>query len=296
MRRLILLGVILILVGLLMLALNIMGIGTRLFSPGTLFLGALGGACLAGYVYTKWYGFLIPGCILAFLWLSISLAGFLPSWPGDLEGAVIIGGLGASFFAIYVVDRFYAARRRTWPLWPGLGLIIFSIPVALAGIAPEGLIGAIFVAGPGIALLVIYLWRRAYAFLIPGCILIGVGLVIPVLEPLSEGTEQQGILAAGLIVGAVGLAFLAVYVLDKLYTKASNWWPLLPGFFLLVIGGLLSLTGAGIGLTLEHWQALGNTWTSWWPFGLILLGLWLVLRWALRGRRETREMAPRQDT
>jgi uncharacterized membrane protein YsdA (DUF1294 family) len=296
MKRLILLGVILIVVGLAMFALNLQGIGLRLLRPGSLFLGALGGALLAGYVYTRWYGFLIPGCILASLWLSTTLAELLPPWPGDLGGAIIIGGLGASFFAIYLVDRFHAGRRRTWPLWAGVGLVLFSIPIALSGLAPEGFVGTLFIAGPGVVLLVIYFWRKAYPFLIPACVLIAVGLVIPAVGAVPGDTLQQGILGAGLIIGATGVAFLAMYVVDKLYTRASNWWPLIPGLVLLVIGGLFGLTGLGMGLTVEQWQALGDAWNKLWPFGLIILGLWLVLRWALRGRRETKEIAPRQDS
>lgn len=296
MKRLILLGVILIVVGLGIFALNLQGIGLRLLRPGPLFLGAVGAACLAGYVYTKAYAFLIPGCILTSLWLSISVVELVPSWPGDLEGAIIVGGLGASFFAIYLVDRFYGGRRRNWPLWAGVGLALFSIPIALSGLAPEGFIGTLFIAGPGVVLLVIYFWRKAYPFLIPACVLIAVGLVIPAVGALPDDTPQQGMLGAGLIIGATGVAFLAMYVVDKLYTRASNWWPLIPGLVLLVIGGLFGLAGLGMGLTVEQWQALGDIWTNLWPLGLIALGLWLVLRWALRGRREARDIAPREDS
>jgi hypothetical protein len=186
MKRLILLGVILIVVGLAIFALNLQGIGLRLLRPGPLFLGAIGGAFLGGYAYTRWYGFLIPGCILASLWLSITLAGLLPPRPGDLEGAIIVGGLGVSFFAICLVDRFYGGRRRIWLLWL-----------------------------------------------------------------------------------------------------------LIPGLVLLVIGGLLGLTGLGMELTVEQWQILGNMVL---PLGLIALGVWLVLRWALRARGGARDIAPRQES
>jgi hypothetical protein len=295
MKRLILLGVLLIVVGLAIFALNLQGIGTKLLPPGALFLGAIGGACLAGYVYTRWYGFLIPGCILISLWLSITLVEFVPFWPGDVEGAIIVGGLGASFFAIYLVDRFRARRSRIWALWTGVGLVIFSIPIALSGVAPGSLVATLFVAGPGVVLLIIYLWLRIYYLLIPACLLMALGVVIPQVDALSAGAQDQGLLAAGLLMGTLGVAFLAVYVADKLYTRASNWWPLIPGLILLVIGALLGLTGLGMGLTLEHWEAWGEMWTKLWPLGLIALGSWLVLRWALRGREKGRDIAPRQD-
>jgi hypothetical protein len=296
MRGLILLGVILIVVGLAIFALNLQGIETRLLQPGPLFLGGIGGAFLAAYVFTGTYGFLIPGCILASFWVGITIVELLPTLPGDLDGAIIVGGLGLSFLAIYLVDRLHAKRRRRWPLWPALGLVLLSIPIALSGIAPENLIATLFIAGPGVVLLVIYFWRKAYPLLIPACILIAVGLVIPMVDTLSSGTELQGMFGAGLIIGAVGVAFLAMFVLDKVYSRASNWWPLIPGLILLVIGGSFGLVGLGMGLTLEQLEALGDAWTKLWPLGLIVFGAWLVLRWALTGRRETRDIAPGQDS
>lgn len=292
MKRMIFLGVVLIVVGLAALVLNFMGIETRLLAPGLLFLGAIGGAFLAVYVYTRWYGFLIPGCILASLWLSIVSVEFLPLWPEQFEGAIIMGGLGVSFFAIYLVDRFYAGRRRIWPVWPGVGLIIFSILIALSGYVAESITATLFVAGPGVVLFIIYLWRKIYPLLIPACYMMAIGLVIPMLDILSDGTQQQEMLAVALVMGSIAVASVVIYVVDKLYTRASNWWPWVPAAVCLVVGGLFALTGLEMGLTIEQWQALGENYSRLWPFGLIVLGLWLVLRFALRGRRETRDITP----
>ncbi len=292
MKRWLFLGIVLIVVGLGFFVLNFLGIEARLLSPGPLFLGAIGAGLLVAYVYTRAYGLLIAGCVLSSLWLGTTVEELVPVWPGDLDASVILVSLGASFFAIYAVDRLYANQKRIWPVWPGLGLLLLSIVVAISGFVPESFVGTLFIAAPGLALLVIYLWRRSYPFLIPACILIALSLVIPAVDALSDGTMQQGMLAAGLMMGAMGFAFLAIYVADKLYTRASNWWPLIPGLVLLAMGGFFGLTGLGMGPTIQQLKALGEAWSRLWPLAVIAFGGWLIFRWTRRGRRKTTDTTP----
>src|SRR3970040_2162542 len=75
------------------------------------------------------------------------------------------------------------------------------------------LIGGLFVAG--------YFYRRAYGLLIPGCILLGIGL-----GNLGEGSILQ---FGDFDSIALGLGFLAIFVIDTLYRGRSHWWPLIPG-------------------------------------------------------------------
>lgn len=296
MKRWTVLGVVLIVLGSVFFALNLMGVETPLLEPGLLFLGAIAGGCLAAYVYTGWYGLLIPGCILASLWLTSTLVDLIPTWRGDLDGAIILAGLGVSFFAIYLVDRARTGRRRIWPVWAGVGLVLFSIPVALSGFAPETFIGALFVAGPGVVLLAIYLWRRAYPLLIPACYMIAIGLVIPVLGSIPEDTEMEIVLVMAPIMLAIGVASLAIFIVDRLYTRASNWWPLIPALVGLVGGALLGLTAWGLGPTTTQWQLLGEVVSNLWPLGLIVFGLWLVFQWLRRGQRPTQDSVPPEDS
>jgi LPXTG-motif cell wall-anchored protein len=74
------------------------------------------------------------------------------------------------------------------------------------------ILGAVFVAA--------YFYRNRYGFLIPGCILLGISIG----EMFNFGTI------------GLGLGFTAIYVIHKLYTKASHWWPLIPGVVLIGIG------------------------------------------------------------
>jgi hypothetical protein len=295
MKRWLAVGAVLIVVGSVFFVVNLTGIRTPLLDPGLLFLGAMALGCLAGYVYTAWYGLLIPGCILTSLWLTTTFVELVPTWPGDLDGAIILAGMGVSFFAIYLVDRARTRRRRMWPVWVGVGLVLLAIPVTLGGFLPEVLIGSLFVVGPGVVLLVIYFWRRIYPLLIPACYMIAIGLVIPVLESIPEGTGAEVFQVLATVMGAIGVASLAIYIVDRLYTQASNWWPLIPGIVGLVSGAVLSLAAWGMGPTTAQWQLLGDIASSLWPLGLIVLGVWLVFRWALRGRRAAEESTPPEE-
>jgi hypothetical protein len=81
-------------------------------------LTALGAAFVAGYVYNKTYGLLIPGCIL----LGLGLGELLDrSWIGFHEMTQF--GLGVGFIAIFVIDRIYRGKTSWWPLIPGVFLV-----------------------------------------------------------------------------------------------------------------------------------------------------------------------------
>jgi hypothetical protein len=123
------------------------------------------------------------------------------------------------------------------------------------------LIGGLFIAA--------YFFRRAYGLLIPGCILVGIGLgAIGNNTILGVGDFTQ--------VG-LGIGFIAIYVIDRIYRNpATHWWPLIPG-------GILLLTGIG---TLSG--DLGRLIRDGWPLLLVLAGLLLIgAAFGLFGRRNT---------
>jgi hypothetical protein len=296
MKRWLALGAILIVVGLAAFVVNLTGASIPVpLEPGLLFLGAIAVACLAGYVYTGWHGLLIPGCVLSSVWLGATLIELVPVWPGDLGGAIFMALLGTSFFAIYLVDRARTGRRRIWPILVGVGLVVFAVLVALGGFLPEVIVGSLFVVVPGLVLLAVYFWRRMYPLLIPACYIIAIGLVIPMLESAPEGTGVEVFQVLAILLSAVGVGSLAIYIIDRLYTRASNWWPLVPALVGLVGGALLGFAAWGMGLTAAQWELIGIIASSLWPLGLIVLGAWLVFRWARRIRRGPRQPAPPEE-
>ena len=75
----------------------------------------------------------------------------------------------------------------------------------------------------------------------------------------------------GIVLG-IGVGFLLIYVIDKLYQKDSPWWPLIPGGIMVIIG---------IPKTEEVLRFVGDNWA----LILIAIGL-LVLIGAFRSRGE----------
>jgi len=145
------------------------------------------------------------------------------------------------------------------------GLILIAIGLGLyaidrmEGIGEEALLMII-----GSAFLIAYFVRKNFGLLIPGCILLGLGI-----GQVGHGSffgfgESQ----------TLGLAFgfIAIYVIARLNEGKSHWWPLIPGGVMLLISiprsrGLMELVW-------DHWQLI-----------LVLIGA-LILVGALRGGRE----------
>lgn len=105
----------------------------------------------------------------------------------------------------------------------------------------------------GIAFIAAYYNRRTYGMLVPGCILVGMGLG-------QLGEEYVTFIQDPTFTG-LGLGFLAIYVVDRIHRGATEWWPLVPGFILLFIG--LEPGGINIGKLLSNG----------WPLALVVLGL-----------------------
>ncbi|MBM4418672.1 MAG: hypothetical protein FJ033_10225 [Chloroflexi bacterium] len=147
-----------------------------------------------------------------------------PHLSGRTLGGLILVILGLGLFALQSVAGF------------GEALVFF-------------LVGAIFVAA--------YLVRGRYGFLIPGCILLGIGLG---RVGTAYGYDFGALEGLGL-----GGGFLAIYLIDRIYRGRSHWWPLIPGTILL-IGPLLT--------RLPEAQRVVEIA---WPLGLILVGLILLV-------------------
>lgn len=140
----------------------------------------------------------------------------------------------------------------------GLMLLASQFIEGFADRAWPVVIGGAFVAG--------YFYRKAYGLLIPGCILLGIGLGNLAQGSIRNFGDFDSI--------ALGLGFIAIFVIAALYEGRTHWWPLIPGG-ILVIQGLQ-----------EGNQAVRDLVAVGWPVILILIGL-ILLAGAFRatGRR-----------
>jgi hypothetical protein len=120
----------------------------------------------------------------------------------------------------------------------------------------------------GGAFLTAYFLRRSYGLLIPGCILVGLGLG-------AIGTNTMPGVGDFTQIG-LGVGFIAIYVIDRVYrSPKTHWWPLIPGGILLVTG-LGALSGD-----------LGRVLRDGWPLLLVLAGLILIgAAFGLFGRKQ----------
>lgn len=123
-------------------------------------------------------------------------------------------------------------------------------------------------------------WR-----LIPAWMLLAIGLMVFLTTyPSVAGTVIAAVLFAGLAVAFAHIYFLA---------RAANWWAIIPGGFLAVLGVVIALSGAvsrietlgavlfvGIGLVFALVYLLGERRRQWWALMpaavLVLFGLFVL--------------------
>ena len=115
----------------------------------------------------------------------------------------------------------------------------------------------------GSAFIGAYLYFRNYGYLVPGCILFGLGVG-------NMWAESEFAFGRPALIG-LGAGFVGIYVIALAYERKSPWWPLIPGSFMLLIGMGFN---RGIEFLFENW-----------PLILVLVGLILVVGALLRPRR-----------
>ena len=118
-------------------------------------------------------------------------------------------------------------ERRRDPVFAGLVLIVVGMVLfVLQNTSMEESVMFLALGGVFIA---VFFYKRAYGFLVPGCILTGLGLG-HVLDGMTNALAEPQLIG-------LGLGFLSIFVLDQMVTRSGGgWWPLVPGSFLLFIG------------------------------------------------------------
>jgi hypothetical protein len=139
----------------------------------------------------------------------------------------------------------------------GLGLFALQLVGGLGDAVVLFLIGGVFVF--------FYFARRIYGLLIPGCILLGLGL--------GRAGEAGGFARGELETVGLGVGFLSIYLIDSIYRGRTHWWPLVPGL-ILTLGGIARLSADA-----QRLIAVG------WPILRLLAGLVLLAGGLGIGRR-----------
>ena len=146
-----------------------------------------------------------------------------------------------------------------------VGGVLLVTRFALMDTAPAWLLGL----GVGLSLLAIV--GSSYGALVGGMILLGLG------SGMLLGDRGVGGLPAGtwLLLG-LGAGFIGIWLLALLLKLRSHWWPLVPGFVLLAVGGARFY---------RHFAVIPPSvviaMRAWWPALLVVVGVWILVR-ALR--------------
>jgi hypothetical protein len=145
-----------------------------------------------------------------------------------------------------------------------LGVVLFIANVwnaADVGLLVLPTLGAIFLAWGFV--------ERRPPLLVPGSILMGLGL--GVLLQQTSLIDASGAIRGGIVVLGLALGFLAIIPLLAPYEQRISWWPVIPGGVLLVVA-LAIFSGPG---GIAFLQAIG----PYWPLALVAAGaalLWIA--------------------
>ena len=144
----------------------------------------------------------------------------------------------------------------------GAALVLIGV-VALALQYFEGPGRAVVLLLAGGSFIATYFYSDIYGLLIPGGILSGLGLGIlgewwdiSVRDPNAVG---------------LGIGFVAIYIIERVYRHRAHWWPLIPGVVLI---------GSGLG---ARFGDVGHILWRWAPVILVVLGIVIVVRAIRRG-------------
>ena len=146
-------------------------------------------------------------------------------------------------------------NQKKRQVFTGLTLVVLGLVLYLLEyVGDVGRSATFFLIGG--AFLAAYFYQRQFGFLIPGCLLLGLGGSLFLEMPQKVG---------------LGVGFVAITVVALAYQRRFHWWPLIPGGVLILVG-------------LERLDYVKRLFENW-PLILVIVGV-LVLLGAL-GRRET---------
>jgi hypothetical protein len=116
------------------------------------------------------------------------------------------------------------------------GVILLLDNMNIIALDWNALVGPLFAIGGLIFLLVFILNTNDWWALIPGCVLIAIGIIIFMGE---RGVAGQW--SGGVFLGLLALSFLLVYAFHR-----ENWWAIIPGGVLLTLAAITVLPGDGL--------------------------------------------------
>ena len=119
------------------------------------------------------------------------------------------------------------------------------------------IIGSVFIA--------FYFYTRNFGLLIPGSIMTGLGIGLV----LEESMRAPG----NFVLIGLGGGFVTIFLVALLYERKKQWWALIPGGVLLLLG-------------LPDTQDIVRAVFQNWPLILVIVGVLILLGALVRGRTD----------
>jgi hypothetical protein len=196
------------------------------------------------------------------LFVIILIVVFAESINGNFIAALVLYSIGLPFLVVYLVNR-----SHRWALIPAAVLTIIGTIPLLAGLVES--IPAFRGINPGLVPMVLFAlpfyvvyfrWQSQWWALIPAGIFTSIALVVALtpLFPENAYAEQNPILSGVLLLG-FGLTFGLLWL--RRAVQPTDWAKY-PAAGLLAAGILAAV--------------LGETFLTWWPLALVLVGLVLI--------------------
>ena len=187
----------------------------------------------------------------------------------DAIATYVLLAIALPFVAVYLRDH-----RQWWALIPAYVMFVIALIILFSETAglPDYLVGTLVLVSIGLPFLVIYLLDRTrWWALIPAYAMFSISVVVPLDE---LGVNEM--LIPAYVMFAVAVPFLYVYLRDR-----TNWWALIPG-------GIMTLIGAIMLLSVQAAEYLV-------PIAIILAGVWILGRGFLGGSKKQLE-SPAQES
>lgn len=148
----------------------------------------------------------------------------------------------------------------------GIVLIGIGVLVLVVNLVKSETLAMLVLPLLGIAFLAWAFFSRRFPLVIPGSILLGLGVGVLISAQMTTVVDEAkgGVVVLGLAAGFLGIALLA-----PLFEKVRAWWALIPAAILALVGVPLMLGDQGI----RFLEVVGQ----WWPLILVAVGLYVLL-------------------
>lgn len=204
---------------------------------------------------SEWWP-LIPGYVLLVIASMLALEE-LNILADSYIATYVLAGIALPFLYIYTQDR-----TQWWPLIPAYVLLSIGLMVALieVNLLVDAFVATYVLGVIALPFLFVYFRDRAnWWALIPAYVLLSIGIMVGLIDTrlLSD------LLVPAYVMFSIAIPFLFIYVRNP-----KEWWPLIPG-------GIMGLIGLGFLLSERSTRLVA-------PILVIGIGAFILLRQFLR--------------